>query len=1249
MVIGPHAFRGDERFVLTRELGRGGMGIVYEAYDRHRSEKVALKTLHWANASDIYLFKREFRALANVSHRNLVNLYELVARDDVWFFTMELVEGTDFLEHVRPGWSLRRPTSSSTGVDPAISAPTAPGGLESRAESSSGALHVGRLRAGLRQLAEGVAALHRAGKVHRDLKPGNVLVAESGRVVILDFGIAADMTSAVAARTAERGIPGTVEYMAPEQCAGEPCTPSSDWYSVGVLLYEALTGELPFDGSMLYVLTQKQAGDPRRPDEVAPDLPVDLVNICVSLLARAPAERPSGAELLQRLGASEPLVVVDPHARGTEEATLVGRAADLAVLEDAFAAAAGGQVVAMCVHGPSGIGKTTLVRHFTTGLVRANRAALLDGCCYMRESVPYKALDGVMDMLSRLLKDLPRRVLETRLPGDIAALARVFPVLRSVEAIDRRAGESPEVEHQPELRRRAFAALRHSMEMISQDQPVVIHIDDLQWADRDSADLLDQLLASRGQLPLLFILSFRSEDVPNVPFLERLLEGANTPTRRALRVEPLSTADAAEFALEMLGAQWPNAEAYAETLARESDGNPFLLDQIARFVREAGTDDGARPYGLAEMLSVRIDQMPGGARELVEVLAIAGQPIDAEVAYHAAGLTGDERPLVSTLRVAHLLRAGASGETIDLYHDRIRESFVPRLSSPATRTIHRRLAEGLEAKGIEDAESLYAHYLGAGETTRAAAFAARAAQVAQAALAFERAASFYQRSLDLFADAGPETEARCVGLGDALACAGRGGEAAKAYLRATAMADDRTAMELERRAGQQLLISGRIDEGLKVIGRVLAKMRLTLAPSPKRALALLIMRRIRLRLRGLRYHERSADEIPAEALTRIDTCWAVAEGMALVDNIQGASFQTLHLILALKAGEPNRVARALAMEAGFIASSGSASEAARLLREAEHLARRLDSDSTIGLCKMIGAVMAFHLGQSEEAEALVQEAEAILVAQQSFAAWQLNIARVYHIPILIELGKVAELCRLSQAWFEDALDRGNLFAATMFRTGWCSLAWLSADDVTGAREALRDALQQRRREAFYLPDFMGMLGQALIDLYAGEGEAAYRHVSDAWPRLERSQLLRIGVIRVRSLQFRAGCALAAASAGHDRDRLLRVAQRDARQIEREQQFSARANRAKGQLLRAGIQATRGNHAAALEQLAAARDGFQAARSPLWQAVAKRRTGELLGGDQGDAMITEADAWMASQNITNPVNLTMALAPGFGRG
>ena len=248
-------FPDTDRFRVVRRLGAGGMGVVYEVHDKVRDEVVALKTLRRASAANLYRLKREFRSLADVAHPNLVCLYELFVEDDRCFFTMEIVKGVSFVEYAR--------------------------GVDAAARSDD------RLVLALRQLIEGVSALHRRGKLHRDVKPSNILVTPEGRVVILDFGLITELQPGNAG-DARHAVAGTPAYMAPEETSGATPSEAGDWYGVGATLYEALTGTLPFTGPVLDVLRRKRALDPPAPAEVAPDVPADLSAICMGLLASQP-------------------------------------------------------------------------------------------------------------------------------------------------------------------------------------------------------------------------------------------------------------------------------------------------------------------------------------------------------------------------------------------------------------------------------------------------------------------------------------------------------------------------------------------------------------------------------------------------------------------------------------------------------------------------------------------------------------------------------------------------------------------------------------------------------------------------------------------------------------------------------------------------------------------------------------------------------------------------------------------------
>jgi eukaryotic-like serine/threonine-protein kinase len=572
-------FTGTERFQVRRRIGAGGMGVVYQAFDVERGVEVALKTVERLDPRAIYLLKREFRSLADLSHPNLVTLHELVSAHGHWFFTMELVDGVDFLSYV---WGEPSHIDPQTlPVDRAwfeISRPEVRSALGTTPQA------IGRLKAALSQLVEGVLAVHESGKLHRDIKPSNVLVAPGGRVVLLDFGLITDRERGESGASMDHLVVGTADYMSPEQAASKPLTPASDWYSVGTMLYHALTGVLPFTGRPLQILLAKQETVPPPPRELAPEVPPELDALCCELLRRDPGARPDGPSLLERLGGGGGAIAAVGRTSSSSAgrgAPFVGRDPELAELWRAFEEARLGYATLVHVRGGSGIGKTHLVRRFLQEVAAREEATLLAGRCCERESVPYKALDSLIDALSRHLTMLPPAQAKASLPADMQALVRVFPVLRRVEAATLEPWRPIDVSSPQELRRRASLALCELLTRLTEQQPVVIHLDDLQWGDVDSASLLEDLVSAASPPAVLLIASYRSEDVERSPFLQALRGPARGMRRRA-RVHVLELAPLSREESQLLAAQLVNDRDAAHTpqvaaLALESGGNPFFL------------------------------------------------------------------------------------------------------------------------------------------------------------------------------------------------------------------------------------------------------------------------------------------------------------------------------------------------------------------------------------------------------------------------------------------------------------------------------------------------------------------------------------------------------------------------------------------------------------------------------------------------------------------------------------------------
>lgn len=1242
--LAPPAIPG---FEVIRELGRGGMGVVYQAFDCKRRTMIALKTMQGMDPRALLRFKQEFRSLADLNHPNLVALYELIGAGQLWFFTMELIEGISFLDHVQG-----EPTNRSL----------LPTRMDSRLEDASGkgrsspldGEQSARLRHAMAQLAAGVHFLHEAGKLHRDIKPGNVLVTRQGRVVLLDFGLAAELDRQQ--RHLSLHLLGTLAYMSPEQAARTPIAPASDWYSVGVMLYETLTGRLPFDGEGYEILHNKQRFDPPAPSSVLPGTPEDLSALCMELLQRDPDARPRAEDILQRLTGGAGIVTVPaPRAVQRLEVPLIGRQRHLQMLTEAFEEIRSGRTALVAIHGRSGAGKSALLQRFLDDLNERAQAVVLAGRCYEQETVPYKALDSLVDALSRYLERLPILEAQALWPRDLASLARVFPVLRRLEAVGGAPRRPTEVSDPQEVRRRALAALRELLARLGDRRPLVLAIDDLQWGDEDSAALLIDLLRPPDPPPLLLILCYRREQTEINPCLLALrkMQDLAGLEWRELPVEPLTPEERQQLALALLDPRDEKATERANSIARQSGGYPFFVYELVQYLQTSGPK-AAQPAGsgseisLSEVLWSRILGLPNEARRLLEIVAVASRPLSQADACAAAEV-GEGHAALSCLRAGRLLRSSGPSErgAIETYHDRIRETILLHLDPETMKRHHQRLVVVMEGSGDADPEAFAVHLVGAGENARAGHYYALAAAQASEALAFDRASKLYRLALELQAPRGESARQLWKQLGDALANAGRGAEAAHAYLEATADAAPVETLELKRRAALQLLRSGHIDDGLTTLQRVLAEVGMDLLPTPRRAFWALVFQRLRLYLRGLRFRSRDDGQIDPAELTRLDISQSAAIGLSMVDTLQGAYFQTRSLLLALRCGQRHRLVTALAMEAAHTSVEGSFARrrTARYLQVAQELADQVDTPYARAMVALARGIAAALEGEWRNGQRLCDEAEQILRDSCTGALWERGTAHRFALWPLMFMGEVEEINRRLPRLLKEARERDDLYEETNLCLTIRTFVRLAADEPQRARTELAQVMERWSQRGFHVQHMNRLFDEAQIDLYLGDAEAAWRRLESSWRALQRSHLLRVQQIRIVMLHVRARCAVAIAGKGENTTIWLGRAANDARSLRREKLPWADAL---ADLIDSAVAFGRHNAERSAELLGIASAAFAKADMHLHAAVALRQLGVMLGGSRGQELLKQSTDAMENQKIRNIERVASLLAPGWGR-
>jgi eukaryotic-like serine/threonine-protein kinase len=696
------------RYVLQDLLGEGGMGAVYQAVDRLTGQSVALKRV-LAPADQLTFNSRsesvdarmalaqEFQMLASLRHPNIISVldYGFDAKRQP-YFTMDLLTGAQTI--LRAGRDQPIPYK----IDLLI------------------------------QTLHALAYLHRRGIVHRDLKPANVLVA-GGQVKVLDFGL-----SIAAGQASE--IAGTLAYMSPEVLSGEPATPVSDLYSVGVIAYELLSGHRLFDVARMSDLMDAILYT--EPDIQSLSVGHELAEIVRWLLSKAPDARFDDAEeVIEALSRSlgQP---VPPESQAIREsflqaARLVGRDAELTVLYDSLRLALDGTGTSWLIGGESGVGKSRLLNELGT-------RALIQGALVLRGqaiSEGGRSYHEWRDVLRRLalasdLDDIEAGVLQDLIPDIEPLTGRQVPTIPDLE---------------PGAAQGRLSTVISSV-FRRQQQPVVVILEDLHWTRAESLSLLSQLSQIAPDLPLLIVGSFRDDERPDLP--------TRLPQMQHLKLNRLSEVGIGQLSVSMLGEAGRQPQVVS-LLQRETEGNVFFLVEVVRtLAEEAGQlgEIGKKTLpekvfagGVQRIIQRRLERVPPDSRPLIQAAAILGRELDLTVLRIIDPATSLDQWLSACMDAAVL---EVQEHRWRFAHDKLREGVLAALDAESRTGLHRQAATAIETvyPGASGHAAALAYHWGmAGDTGKEAHYAPLAGAQARKVSAYREAVAFFERALSLAA------------------------------------------------------------------------------------------------------------------------------------------------------------------------------------------------------------------------------------------------------------------------------------------------------------------------------------------------------------------------------------------------------------------------------------------------------------------------------------------------------------------
>ncbi|MCP4652670.1 MAG: protein kinase [Candidatus Omnitrophica bacterium] len=738
------------RYQVMQSLGEGSMNLVYRIRHLESSTELAAKFLKPGVISsyieDRLRFKREIEVVSTFDHPNIARIYDGGEHQGAPYVVMDIYSGEDLFSLIQKQTHFEFETI--IGI--------------------------------INQVAQALSYVHSRGVIHGDLKAGNIIIKRENEfclVKLLDFGIAKVME--LTKIKSAQDVLGTFSYMSPEQSGivKKTIDERSDLYSLGIIFYQLLTGELPFAGEDVgEILHQQIAREPMPPSSINRQISPIIEKIILKLLKKDPKERYQTASGL--------MADINRHLKGevnfalgkddraqkiTYRTSLIGREEELNQLKQLYDQTREGQGAVCFIAGEAGRGKTRLLEELK-GYVYEQGGEFFSGKCFAQENkIPYQAFREILDEYLRMVDKLIPKEKKRRLSLMQESVGELGEVIRrfnpAMEEILPQVPALVPLDSERENRRFLMVCSQFFQKLGELSRPIVMVLDDLQWADEGTFALLSEILEDINKFPVLILGSYRDNEIDPAHSLTTIIRESRKKqtTFKEIALNNFDLPRLSSFVSALL-LEESGADELSRYIYDMSKGNPFFTIEILRqlenekvitfakgqwAINRAKLKAIAIPTTIIDILLKRIGTLREEQIEILSAAAIIGRKFKLKfLSILIEKPLEDLVTLIDEAMVTQLLERSSERGEILFVHDRIKDAFYAKIGKAERTHLHLKIAKAIEQLNPDSVErvlfDLAHHYIRAGAKDKSLQYSLPAAKKAQDNYANKEAIDYYE-------------------------------------------------------------------------------------------------------------------------------------------------------------------------------------------------------------------------------------------------------------------------------------------------------------------------------------------------------------------------------------------------------------------------------------------------------------------------------------------------------------------------